>query len=160
MKISDGKVVFIDYTLTDNDGELIDSSQGAEPLGYVQGAGQIVAGLEAALEGRSVGDSFKVSIPPEQGYGLPDEDNIAVIPADQIEGVDELEVGTQLETVTDEGETTVIVTKIEGNEVTIDANHPLAGIALNFEVTVREVRDATEDEIAHGHVHGEGGHHH
>lgn len=160
MKISDGKVVIIDYTLTDNDGELIDSTNGAEPLGYVQGAGQILPGLEAALEGRIAGETFRVTVPPEEGYGVHDEENVAVIPADQIEGVDDLEVGTQLETVTEEGETTVVVTKIEGNEVTIDANHPLAGLTLNFEITVREVRDATESEIAHGHVHGKGGHHH
>lgn len=160
MKISDGKVVIIDYTLTDDDGELIDSTNGAEPLGYVHGAGQIVSGLEAALAGRGAGETFRVSIPPEEGYGWPDEENIAVIPADQIEGAGDLEVGTQLETETESGETTVVVTKIEGNEVTIDANHPLAGVTLNFEVAVREVRDATADEIAHGHVHGRGGHHH
>lgn len=160
MQITAGKVVLMDYTLTDDDHEVIDSSKGQEPLAYIHGAGQIVLGLEKAMEGRSVGDSFKVSVSPEEGYGVSDESNIAVIPADQIEGVDELEVGTQLHTMTDEGEQTVVVTKIEGNDITIDGNHPLAGLTLNFEITVRGVRDATEEEIAHGHAHGEGGHHH
>ncbi len=160
MQISDGKVVLIDYTLTDDDGELIDSSTGAEPLAYVQGAGQIVPGLEKALSGRSAGDSFKVSVGPAEGYGLHDVENVAVIPADQIEGVHELEVGTQLQTDSEDGEQTVVVTKIEGNEVTIDANHPLAGLTLHFDITVREVRDATDEEISQGHAHGDGGHHH
>lgn len=160
MTITTGKVVFFDYTLTDDDQEIIDSSKGAEPLGYVQGAGQIVPGLEKAMEGKKVGDSFKVAVEAAEGYGLHDETNVAVIPASQIEGVDELEVGTQLHTDTEYGEQTVVVTKIEGDEVTIDANHPLAGLTLNFDVTIREVRDASPEEISHGHVHGEGGHHH
>jgi FKBP-type peptidyl-prolyl cis-trans isomerase SlyD len=157
MQITSGKVVFIDYTLTDDDQEIIDSSRGGDPLGYVHGAGQIVPGLEKALEGARAGDSLKVVVAPEEGYGLSDPENIAVIPASQIEGVDDLTEGTQLEA---EGGQTVIVTKIEGDEVTIDANHPLAGMTLHFDVTVKEVRDADPDEISHGHVHGEGGHHH
>jgi FKBP-type peptidyl-prolyl cis-trans isomerase SlyD len=157
MRISSGKVVFFDYTLTDSDKEIIDSSRGGEPLGYVHGAGQIVPGLEKALEGRSAGDAFSVVVEPAEGYGLSDPANIVVIPASQIEAVDELAVGTQLEA---EGGQTVIVTKIEGDQVTIDGNHPLAGITLYFDVTVREVREADPAEIAHGHVHGAGGHHH
>ncbi len=160
MTITTGKVVFFDYTLTDDDQEIIDSSKGGQPLGYVQGAGQIVPGLEKAMEGKKAGDTFQIAVEPAEGYGLSDPANIAVIPADQIEGVDELEVGTQLHTDTEYGEQTVVVTKIEGNEVTIDANHPLAGLTLHFDIAVREVRDATDDEVSHGHVHGEGGHHH
>lgn len=160
MQISTGKVVFIDYTLTDDDQEIIDSSRGGEPLGYLHGVGQLVPGLEAALEGRTAGESFQVVVSPEDGYGQPDPALVAVIPADQIEGVDEIEEGMQLHTETEDGEQTVIVTKIEGNEVTIDANHPLAGLTLHFDVTVREVRDATPEELDHGHAHGPDGHGH
>lgn len=159
MTITAGKVVFFDYTLTDDDREIIDSSKGGSPLGYVQGAGQIVPGLEKAMEGKKAGDTFRVAVEATEGYGLHDEANVAVIPANQIEGVDDLEVGAQLHTDTESGEQTVLVTKIEGNEVTIDANHPLAGLTLHFDVTIREVRDASADEISHGHIHGEGGHH-
>ena len=157
MQITSGKVVFIDYTLTDDDQEVIDFSRGGEPLGYVHGAGQIVPGLEKALEGKRAGESLKVVVEPGEAYGFSDPKNIAVIPASQIEAIDELAEGSQLEA---EGGQIVVVTKIEGDEVTIDANHPLAGLTLHFDVTVREVRDADPDEISHGHVHGAGGHHH
>lgn len=160
MIIAPGSVVFFDYTLTDDDKVVIDSSTGGEPLGYVHGAGQIVPGLEKALEGRSAGETLTVTVPPEEAYGLPDPENVAVVPADQIEGVDELEVGTQLHTETEDGETTVVVTKIEGDQITIDGNHPLAGLTLHFDVTIREVRAATDEELDHGHVHGPGGHQH
>ena len=112
------------------------------------------------MEGRSAGESFQISIAPEEGYGIHDPENISVVPADQIEGGEELEEGMQLHTEGEFGEQTVIITKIVGNDVTIDGNHPLAGMTLHFDVTIREVRDATREELDHGHVHGAGGHQH
>jgi FKBP-type peptidyl-prolyl cis-trans isomerase SlyD len=160
MKISTGSVVLFDYTLTDDDKEIIDSSTGSEPLAYIHGEGQIVPGLEKAMEGKGAGDVFQISIPAEEGYGLHDPENISIVPADQIEGGDELEEGMQLHTEGESGEETVLITKIEGNEVTIDGNHPLAGMTLHFDVTIRKVRAATQEEREHGHVHGAGGHQH
>jgi FKBP-type peptidyl-prolyl cis-trans isomerase SlyD len=160
MQITSGTVVVFDYTLTDDDGDIIDSSAGGDPLAFIQGEGQIVPGLEKAMEGKKAGDSFKVSVEPAEGYGLHDPENITVVPADQIEGGDELEEGMQLHTEGEFGEQTVIITKIEGNEVTIDGNHPLAGMTLHFDIAIRDVRQATKEEMDHGHVHGPGGHHH
>lgn len=160
MQITSGSVVVFDYTLTDDDKEIIDSSTGSEPLAYIQGEGQIVPGLEKAMEGKKAGDSFSISIAPEEAYGLHDPENISVVPADQIEGGEELEEGMQLHTEGEFGEQTVLITKIVGNEVTIDGNHPLAGLTLHFDIAIRDVRAATEEELDHGHVHGEGGHHH
>jgi FKBP-type peptidyl-prolyl cis-trans isomerase SlyD len=160
MQITPGSVVVFDYTLTDDDKDIIDSSVGSEPLAYIQGEGQIVPGLEKAMEGKKAGDSFKISLPPEEGYGVHDPENISVVPADQIEGGEELEEGMQLHTEGEFGEQTVIITKIVGNEVTIDGNHPLAGMTLHFDISIRDVRPATDEERDHGHVHGPGGHHH
>lgn len=160
MQITTGSVVVFDYTLTDDDKDIIDSSTGSEPLAYIQGEGQIVPGLEKAMEGKKAGDTFKISIPPEEAYGIHDPENISVVPADQIEGGEELEEGMQLHTEGEFGEQTVIITKIVGNEITIDGNHPLAGMTLHFDIAIRDVRPATEEELDHGHVHGEGGHQH
>jgi FKBP-type peptidyl-prolyl cis-trans isomerase SlyD len=160
MKISSGSVVLFDYTLTDDDKDIIDSSAGGEPLSYIQGEGQIVPGLEKAMEGKAAGDSFKISIPAEEGYGVHDPENISVVPLDEIDGGEELEEGMQLHTEGEFGEETVIITKIEGNNVTIDGNHPLAGMTLHFDIAIRSVRTATEEELEHGHVHGPGGHSH
>ncbi len=162
MTITKGSVVLFDYTLTDDDKELIDSSKDGGLLAYLHGEQQIVKGLEKAMEGKKAGDSFTISIAPEEGYGPIDQAKIAVVEADQIEGGDELEEGMQLEASHDseEGEQIVVVSKIEGNKVTLDGNHPLAGMNLHFDITIREVRAATAEEIEHGHVHGPGGHHH
>ena len=160
MTITAGSVVLFDYTLTDDDKEIIDSSKDGGPLAYLHGEGQIVKGLEKAMEGRKAGDSFQISVTPEEGYGLPDPDKIAVVNADQIEGGEELEEGMQLEASHGDEEQVVVVTKIEGKDVTLDGNHPLAGMNLHFDITIREVRKATAEEIEHGHVHGPGGHHH
>jgi len=160
MTITTGSVVLFDYTLTDNDKEIIDSSREEGALTYLHGEGQIVKGLEKAMEGRKAGDSFKISVSPEEGYGLPDPSKIVVVNADQIEGGEELEEGMQLEASNEEGEQIVVVSKIEGDRITLDGNHPLAGMTLHFDVTISEVRAASAEEIEHGHVHGPGGHHH
>ena len=160
MTITKGSVVLFDYTLTDDERDIIDSSKEGGPIAYLHGEGQIVKGLEKVMEGKKTGDSFSVTVSPEEAYGLPDAAKIAVVSADHIEGGDELEEGMQLEASNEQGEQIVVVSKIEGDKVTLDGNHPLAGMTLHFDITIREVRAATAEEIAHGHVHGPGGHHH
>ncbi|MBU2810806.1 peptidylprolyl isomerase [Acidithiobacillus thiooxidans] len=160
MIISNDKVVTIDYSLTDEEGELIDSSVGEEPLIYLHGHHGIIPGLEQVLAGHRAGDKVEVSIPPEEGYGDWDEDLVEVVAKEDFDDPEDLEIGTQFETETDEGARLATVIDIEGEEVTVDLNHPLAGMTLNFDVTVLDVRDATAEELAHGHVHGEHGHEH
>ena len=160
MKIEKNKVVSIDYKLTGADGTVIDSSEGREPLAYLHGNGNIVTGLEEALDGKAAGDALTVSVPPEKGYGVRDESKIVEVPREQLKGADEIRPGMQFQAQTPEGNQILTVAKVADASVTLDANHPLAGATLNFDVTVREVRAATEEEVSHGHVHGPGGHHH
>lgn len=160
MQIAKDKVASIEYTLTDNDGQVLDSSVGSEPLAYLHGAGNIIPGLEKALEGKTVGDAFKVSIAPAEGYGEKDESLMQVVPKRMFAGVDEIEAGMQFHAQTDHGMQVITVAKVDGDNITVDANHPLAGQTLNFDVKVMEVREATAEELDHGHVHGAGGHHH
>jgi len=160
MQIEKNKVVLIDYKLTDRSGELIDTSEGREPLAYLHGGKNIIPGLEDELEGKSVNESFSVKIPPEKAYGMRDDSLIQAIPRDQFEMNDQLQIGMQFQTETEYGVQLLTITKIDGDQVTVDANHPLAGEELNFDVTIKEVRDATSEELEHGHVHGAGGHHH
>ncbi len=155
MPISKHDVVTMNYTLTDQEGRIIDTTEGGEPFSYLHGVGSIIPGLEQALEGKSPGDRVSVSIPPEQAYGERNEALIQVVPKDRFEGVDEVEVGMQFQTPTESGNVRIVtVIDVEGEDVTIDANHPLAGVTLNFDVTVLNVRPATPEEISHGHVHG------
>ena len=160
MQIADKSVVAIDYTLTDDQGEVIDSSEGGEPLWYLHGFENIVPGLERELTGKKVGDQFQVSISPVDGYGERDTELEQEIARDQFEDVDEIEQGMQFHAETDEGYLVFTVIEVGDDMVTVDGNHPLAGMTLNFDVTVREIRSATPEEIEHGHVHGPGGHHH
>ncbi len=156
MKIAKNKVALIDYILTDNEGEMIDSSEGAGPLAYLHGAGNIVEGLEEALIGKEAGDKVKASIEPAKAYGERHEDMKQDVPKDLFGGVENIEVGMQFQSETDEGPVLVTVMAISEEMVTVDGNHPLAGVHLNFDVTVREVREPTAEELEHGHVHGEG----
>lgn len=160
MQVSDEKVVYIHYTLTGEEGEVIDSSEGHAPLAYIHGHGNIIPGLENALLGKVAGDKIKVTIPPEHAYGTRDEDLIQTVPIDAFHGVDEILPGMQFHTDTPDGVQMVTVINVEGDQVILDGNHPMSGLTLNFDVEVTEVRDATEEELDHGHVHGEGGHHH
>ena len=160
MTITTGSVVLFDYTLTDDEKEVIDSSKGEEPLAHIQGEGQIVKGLEKAMEGKKKGDHFNVIVSPEDGYGLTNPEKIVTVPASEIEGAEELEEVMQLEASSEAGEQVVVVSRINGEQVTLDGNHPLAGMTLHFEITIRDVRPATTEELEHGHVHGPGGHHH
>lgn len=160
MKIDQNKVVSIAYTLKDDEGTILDTSEGRDPLAYIHGMGNIIPGLESQLAGRSTGDSLKVSIQPADAYGEFDEKQIIQVSRSQFEGVNDLAVGMQFTASGPEGHQMVTVTKVENDLVTIDGNHPLAGKTLHFDVRVVDVRDATSDELSHGHVHGPGGHHH
>jgi FKBP-type peptidyl-prolyl cis-trans isomerase SlyD len=159
MQISKHKVVTMDYTLTDDQGTVIDSSQGRDPLAYIQGVGNIIPGLEQALEGKTSGEALSVTISPEDAYGERDETLLRAVPRNLFD-VDDLQVGMQFQTQSEAGMEIVTIVGVTDDDVTIDANHPLAGVTLNFDVTVVDVRDATEDELSHGHVHGPGGHEH
>ena len=161
MQIAANKAVSIDYTLTNENGEVIDSSAGGAPLAYLHGARNIIAGLEKALEGKQAGDEIDVTVEPEEAYGEYSAELVAVLNRSMFEGVDQLEVGMQFHaSAPDGGMQIVTIRDLDGDDVTVDGNHPLAGQRLNFKVKVVEVRDANAEEIAHGHVHGAGGHHH
>jgi FKBP-type peptidyl-prolyl cis-trans isomerase SlyD len=160
MQIAKDKVVTIDYTLTDGQGTVLDSSQGGEPLSYIQGAGSIIPGLEAALEGKSIGEALQVTIAPDQAYGERDESLMQTVSRGLFEGADQVEVGMRFRVQSDSELQVITVVGVEGDTVTIDGNHPLAGVTLNFDVTIRGVRDATGEELSHGHVHGSEAHGH
>jgi FKBP-type peptidyl-prolyl cis-trans isomerase SlyD len=161
MLIAANKAVSIDYTLTNDAGEVLDSSAGGAPLAYLQGAGNIIVGLEKALEGKQAGDELSVSVEPQDAYGEYSAELVATLGRDMFEGVDEMEVGMQFHaSAPDGGMQIVTVRALEGDDVIVDGNHPLAGQRLTFAVKVVSVRDASAEELAHGHIHGEGGHHH
>jgi FKBP-type peptidyl-prolyl cis-trans isomerase SlyD len=160
MKIAHEKVVSIHYTLTNKEGTVLDSSSGSDPLAYLHGFGTIIPGLENALEGKATGDKLSVTVEPEQGYGARDERLVQAVPRSAFKGVEELSPGMQFQAQGPQGTRLVVVTQVADDEVTVDANHPLAGQTLHFDVEVSEVRDATAEELEHGHVHGPGGHHH
>ncbi len=161
MQITKNKVVLLNYTLKSDEGEIIDSSEGTDPLAYLHGAENIIPGLENALDGKTTGDSLSVSIPAEEGYGNFDENKIQIVPRDMFDDAGEVEVGVQYHAAgPDGGYVTITVKEIGDDTITIDANHPLAGEGLNFDVTVMEIRDASEEELEHGHVHGPEGHDH
>ncbi len=159
MQVADNMAVSIHYTLTNDDGEVLDSSIGDEALVYLQGGGSIISGLEKALAGKAAGDKFNVRIAPEDAYGELMEDMIQVISRDMFEGIDDIEVGMQFHADVSSGSGIVTVVSIEDDNITIDGNHPLAGLALTFDVEVIDVRAATEEEVSHGHIHGAGCHH-
>jgi FKBP-type peptidyl-prolyl cis-trans isomerase SlyD len=160
MEIAADRVVLIHYTLKDDNGAVIDSSAGGDPLAYIQGHGNLVAGLEKALEGRQDGDAVVVSVSPEEGYGKHDAALIQRVPKRALQGSGEIKKGMQFQARTDDGMRMFTVTAVVGDMVTLDGNHPLADKTLNFDVKVVSVREATSEELEHGHVHGAGGHHH
>ena len=160
MPIAQNSVVSIHYTLKDDAGETIDSSAGGDALTYLHGHGNLVAGLERALDGKNAGDKLHVKVEPADGYGEYDKELVQKIPRRTLKGISNLKVGMRLHAQTEHGARAVTVTHILGDMVTLDGNHPLAGQALNFDIEVTDVREATEEELEHGHVHGPGGHHH
>jgi FKBP-type peptidyl-prolyl cis-trans isomerase SlyD len=160
MLIAHDKVVLIHYTLTNDAGKVIDSSSGGEPLAYLHGQGNIISGLEKALDGRQAGDKLNVRVEPADGYGVRDDELVQQVPRRQFGGAN-LKPGMQFHAQSSQGHARVVtVTRVVGDMVTVDGNHPLAGEVLNFDVEVAEVREATQEELEHGHVHGPGGHHH
>ncbi len=159
MKISNNTVGRFHYTLKNDAGEILDSSEGSEPLAYLHGAQNIVSGLEKEMEGREKGDTFKTVVSPEEGYGEFDEKLVQVLPRDMFQGTDTIEVGMQFHAETPTGMQIVEVAEVDEESVTINANHPLAGQNLHFDIEITEVREATKEELDHGHVHGEGCHH-
>lgn len=146
MEIAANRVATFHYTLTDDDGQVIDSSPQDRPLSYLHGAGNIVPGLEQALEGRSAGDSFKVDVSPEQGYGQRNDALIQQVPREAFQGVDKVEPGMQFRAQTEGGPMLVTVVEVGEAQVKIDGNHPLAGRDLHFAIEVAEVREASEQE--------------
>jgi FKBP-type peptidyl-prolyl cis-trans isomerase SlyD len=153
-------VVTIHYTLKNDGGEVLDSSSGGEPLAYIQGHGNLVAGLEKALEGKPAGANLAVSVAPADGYGVRDEALIQRVPKRSLQGAGEIKKGVQFQARTEDGMRLFTVTGLAGDMVTLDGNHPLSGQTLHFDVEVVDVREATSEELEHGHVHGAGGHHH
>ncbi|NWO11036.1 peptidylprolyl isomerase [Chromohalobacter salexigens] len=156
MQIAQNSVVSFHYTLTNNEGEVLDSSEGRDPLTYLHGAGNIIPGLEKELEGRQSGENLKVTVEPAEGYGETQPGLMQEVPRDAFQGVDDIQPGMQFQAQTQGGPLMVTVTQVEGDTVTVDGNHPLAGQTLNFDVEIAEVREASEEEAEHGHVHGEG----
>jgi len=150
----DNMVVSIHYTLKDEEGTVIDSSQGAEPLTYLHGAGNIIPGLENAIAGKAPGDSVQVVVEPGQGYGEYQAELLQVVPKQAFEGVETVEPGMAfMAQAADGSQRRIVVRDVEGDEVTVDANHELAGVDLHFSVDVMDVREATAEEKDHGHAH-------
>lgn len=159
MKIEQDKAVSIHYTLTDNDGNILDSSDGREPLAYLHGHGNLIPGMEEGLQGHTKGEKLSLKISPEKGYGVHNPELVQKVPLTAFGG-QEIEPGMQFEAGTGDQRYIVTVVGVDAEHATVDGNHALAGQELNFAVEVMDVREATSDELAHGHIHGPGGHHH
>lgn len=159
MAIGTDSVVSIQYTLKDDTGTVLDRSEAGEPLAYLHGHGNLIPGLEQELTGKNSGDELTVTVPPAQGYGEYDQGLVQSVPRRALRGIKDVKVGMRLHAQSAEGTQAVTVTKILGDMVTLDGNHPLAGKSLHFEVRIEDVRAATEEELSHGHVHGPHGHH-
>ncbi|MCH9697098.1 MAG: peptidylprolyl isomerase [Gammaproteobacteria bacterium] len=159
MQVADKKVVSMQYKLTNDSGEVLDQSQPDSPLIYLHGSGNIIPGLEKGLDGKAAGDVVNVRVSAEEAYGVRDESMVQVLPRSAFQGVDNIETGMQFQAESPNGAVMITVTKINNDEITVDGNHPLAGEALTFDVEITDIRDATAEELDHGHVHGPGGHH-
>ena len=160
MQIGDQKVVTLHYTLTDNEGRVIDQSEDGS-FAYLHGASNIIPGLENALSGKSAGEELSVAVSPEDAYGVRDESMLQQVPKNMFEDTGQIAVGTQFHAQGPNGEMLVVtVMEVQEEHVLVDGNHPLAGVELNFDVKIIDVRDASEEEVEHGHVHGPEGHHH
>lgn len=160
MIIEKNKVVSFHYTLRNSAGEEMESSREKDPMTYLQGANNIITGLEKAMEGHAVEDTFTVTLEPEDAYGIRNEKNVQRVPLKRLKGIGKISVGQILNLQTNKGQVQVTVLKVGRFNVDVDGNHPLAGVQLTFDVEIMDIRDATEEEIEHGHVHGPGGHQH
>ncbi len=159
MNLENDKVGLFEYTLTDETGETLDASNG-NPLAYLHGHNNLIPGLEKEMAGKTVGDKFTATVAAAEAYGERVEQLVQTVPAAMFQGVESIEVGMRFEAQSEQGMHSVEVTEIDGDQVTVDGNHPLAGLALTFDIEVINVREATAEEIEHGHAHGEGGHQH
>ncbi len=162
MQIAANTVVTMTYTLTNDQGDVLDQADASQPFAYLHGANNIIPGLENALAGKQASDSLTVTIAPADAYGERDERMTQQIPREMFGNVpaEQLVVGAQFQAQTNGGVEVITIAAVDANTVTIDANHPLAGVTLTFDVTILEVRAASAEEVAHGHAHGIGGHHH
>ncbi len=159
--IKENSVVTMHYELKNADGEVLDSSKGQDPLVYLHGAGNIIIGLEEQLVGKNVGDNVNAVVAPEKGYGMPVDALVQTVPRDAFgDEIDKVEIGMRFQAETEQGPVPVVVTSMDDTTVTVDGNHPLAGQELHFDVSIAEIREASAEEIEHGHVHGPGGHQH
>ncbi|GAD80601.1 peptidylprolyl isomerase [Vibrio ezurae] len=158
MKIDNNSVVSLAYQVKLEEGVVVDQAGVDAPLDYLHGHNNLVVGLEKALSGRAVGDKFSVTVSPEEAYGEHSDAMVQRVPANVFQGVDEIEVGMRFMADTDQGQIPVEITEVDGDEVVVDGNHMLAGQTLTFDVEVVAIREATEEEIAHGHIHREGAH--
>ena len=150
LTINENKVVTFEYTLKNDSGEILDSSENNAPITYLHGSGNIIPGLEAELEGKKVGDKFHASIEPEDGYGIRIEDFIQKIERDRLSHLPEIEIGMQLQAYDEDGMQIMTVVEISDTDITLDGNHPLAGQKLHFDVEIIDMREATEEEIEFG----------
>ncbi len=154
MNIEENCIVSVYYTLTNKDGEVLDSPEGRPPLVYLHGAHNIITGLENALTGKKAGDHFQVVVQPEEGYGEAKQELIQVIPHKAFGQLDKLEAGMEIQAQTNDGrKTNLIIRGVSEDGVTVDANHPLAGVVLHFDVQVEEVRHASKEELSQNYVH-------
>jgi FKBP-type peptidyl-prolyl cis-trans isomerase SlyD len=153
MQVEKNKVVEIDYTLKDEKGDVLDTSEGREPLSYIQGVGNLISGVENALEGKSSGERVEITVPPETGYGVRDDSLVLKIEREKFAEVKDLKEGQRFRMDTPDGPVIFTVVNFDDTEVLVDGNHPLAGMTLNFDITVQSVREATTEELEHGHVH-------
>lgn len=161
MTIAKNRVATIHYVLKNDAGEVLEDSHDGDPMEYLHGLEELVTGLEKALEGRKAGDTFSVTVPPAEGFGDYDEDLVESVPLDEFDSEEPVTAGMEFSFEDDEGEIhNVVVKAIEGDEALVDENHPLAGQTLHYAVEVLSVREATAEEIEHGHVHDAHGHHH
>ncbi len=159
MKITKHTVVAIDYELTDDTGDVIDTSTGSAPLTYLHGTGSIIPGLENALEGKNSGERLNVTIQPADAYGDRHEALRQVVSREQFGDIEDLQIGMRFRAPTETGGQLVLtIVEMDGDSVTVDGNHELAGVTLHFDVTIRDVREASAEEISHGHVHEGDGH--
>ncbi len=153
-------MVSIQYTLTDDQNAVLDRSTAQDPLVYLHGTGSLIPGLEQVLEGRIAGDKLQVTVKPEDGYGVRDDNMLQNLKKSEFPKEEEIEIGMRFQVSSEDGPMVLTVVEIKDEEVIVDANHPLAGVTLHFDVEVGSVREATENELSHGHAHGPDDHHH
>ena len=160
MIVEKDKAVSFHYTLKNADGEQMETSREKDPMSYLHGANNIIPGLEKAMEGHAVNDEFSVTVEPEEAYGVRNENNVQRVPLKRLKGIGKVSVGQVLNLQTNQGQVQVTVLKVGRFNIDVDGNHPLAGMALTFDVEITDIREASAEELEHKHVHGPGGHQH